>query len=295
MDERRISVADFCFAVTGPSYLHYIDRSGAFADFMTEQEPDFHVRSVLDETQVLGSHEYRERGICYEISFEGIDCSYGKAGNDIYFDMRSPDGKSVLVVLWTPGSSEVRSTAGKYPPSMVRFGLWMAFNMLCITRKCAAVHSSVNVCDGVAAMFLGESGTGKSTHTRLLRERYPEMFLLNDDSPFVRVYDDGRVFVYGSPWSGKTPCYRQEKYPLKAMVRLSQAPYNRIALLPALQAIGALLPSAPPAFNYVDETSDMVCDFISEAVSAASFYHLECLPDTAAAELTYNTVFRDGR
>ena len=120
------------------------------------------------------------------------------------------------------------------------------------------------------------------------------MFLLNDDSPFVRVGEDGSVMVYGSPWSGKTPCYRQEKFPLKAMVRLSQAPYNRITRLSALQSIGALLPSAPPAFNYVDETSDMVCNFVSDVVSAVSLYHLECLPDYAAADLTYRTVFEDG-
>lgn len=295
MEERRISVADFTFSVTGDSYLYFIDRSGAFTGFMTDREADFHVRSCLDEAAVLTSPSYMGRTVCYEISFEGIDCSYGKAGDDIYFDMLSPDKTSVLVLLWKPGASEVRSTDGKYSPSMVRFGLWMAFNMLCIKRKCAAIHSSVNVCNGVAAMFLGESGTGKSTHTRLLRERYPEMFLLNDDSPFVRVHDDGRVFVYGSPWSGKTPCYRQESYPLKGMVRLSQAPYNRITRLAPLQAIGALLPSAPPAFNYVDETSDLVCDFVSDAVSSAALWHLECLPDTAAAELTYNTVFRDVR
>ncbi len=295
MDERKILVADYSFSVTGASFLQYIDRSGAFADFFTDKAPDFYIKTELDESEVLQSPEYQSREICYEISFEGIDCSYGKAGDRIYFDMKSPDKISTLVLLWSPGASEIFSTAGKYSPSMVRFGLWMALNMLAVKGKCVAVHSSVNVCNGVAAMFLGESGTGKSTHTRLLRERYPGMFLLNDDSPFVRVFDDGRVMVYGSPWSGKTPCYRQEKYPLRAMVRLSQAPFNRITALPPLQAIGALLPSAPPAFNYVDETSDLVCDFVSDAVSSASFYHLECLPDTAAAELTYNTVFRDAR
>ena len=76
------------------------------------------------------------------------------------------------------------------------------------------------------------------------------------------------------------------------MVRLSQAPYNKIVRLSPLQAIGALLPSAPPAFNYVDETADAVCSFVSDVVSAVSFYHLECLPDTAAAELSFKRVFQ---
>lgn len=294
LTERKISVADFVFSVSGKSFLRFMDRSVAFPVFYTDAPADFHVKSELDEAVVLSSEEYGSKKICYEISFEGIDCSYGMAGGRIYFDMKSPDGTAVLVLLWTPGSREIFCTDGNYSPSMARFGLWMALNLLCIPEKCAAVHSSVNVCNGAAAMFLGESGTGKSTHTRLLRERYRDMFLLNDDSPFVRVMDDGKIWVYGSPWSGKTPCYRREKYPLKAMVRLSQAPYNKITGLHPLQAIGALLPSAPPAFNYADATSDMVCDFVSEVVSATPLYHLECLPDTAAAELTYKAVFEDG-
>lgn len=295
MADRKILVADFVFSVSDGSFMDFVDTSRAFLPFMTDAEPDFFIRSDLDEKQVLESEAYCGRHPCYEISFEGINCSYGKAADMIYFDMISPDGDRTLVLLWKPGDAVVRCTDGHYSPAMARFGLWMSFNMLCMTRGCAAIHSSVNVCNGMAAMFLGESGTGKSTHTRLLRERFPDMFLLNDDSPFVRVGDDGSVAVYGSPWSGKTPCYRQEHYPLKAMVRLSQAPYNRITALSPLQSIGALLPSAPPAFNYADETSDMVCSFVSDVVSAVSLYHLECLPDTAAAELTYNTVFRNGK
>lgn len=36
---------------------------------------------------------------------------------------------------------------------------------------------------------------------------------MNDDNPVVRVID-GEAMIYGSPWSGKTPCYRQVKAPL---------------------------------------------------------------------------------
>ncbi len=295
MTEKRIRVADFTFSVTGRSFLGFLMHSGAFQNFFTEAEADFSIVSDLSEAEVLQSGTYSGRKVCYEISFEGIDCSFGTAGESIYFDMKSPDKASTLVLLWTPGDVTVKATDGDYSPSMSRFGLWMAVNMLCIPRKCAAIHSSVNVCNGAAVMFLGESGTGKSTHTRLLRERYPEMHLLNDDSPFVRVMDDGRTLVYGSPWSGKTPCYRQEKWPLKAMVRLSQAPYNRMAVLPPLQAIGAMLPSCPPEFGYVEVTSDMICSLVSDVVSSVSLYHLECLPDIAAAELSYNTVFGTGR
>jgi hypothetical protein len=44
----------------------------------------------------------------------------------------------------------------------------------------------------------------------------------------VRAFDDGRVIVYGTPWSGKTPCYRNLQMPVGAYVRLEQYPENVI-------------------------------------------------------------------
>lgn len=320
---KKVLVADFCVEVAGAAYEAYIEKSGAFRDFFTDGPADFHIVSDLDFDAVSASEGYKRRKILYEISFEGINCDFAEAaeGADlsaaasadelsdsvsnaagkvpdkepktVWFTMADPSHGTVLVQSWRIGEGTVHSTSAAYTFTVTRFALWMAFNMLMIGHKSAAVHSSVNVCNGMAVMCLGESGTGKSTHTRLLRENFPEMFLLNDDSPFVRISDDGSVRVYGSPWSGKTPCYKQMSYPLKAIMRLSQAPFNRIRELSPLAAIGAVLPSAPPAFNYLEETSDLVCSLISDIVSHSSFYHLECLPDAAAAHLSYKTIFGD--
>ena len=91
-------------------------------------------------------------------------------------------------------------------------------------------------------MFLGRSGTGKSTHSRLWLESIEGTELLNDDNPVIRV-TDGQAFIYGTPWSGKTPCYKNEVLPLKAVVRLSQAPHNKIERLSPLQSYASLMPA----------------------------------------------------
>lgn len=174
--------------------------------------------------------------------------------------------------------------------SLLRFGIWFVVGIAMTRRECCAVHTSVIVAGGRAVMFLGESGTGKSTHTRLWRENIEGVHLLNDDSPFVSVAD-GRAKVYGSPWSGKTPCYRNESYPLQAVVRLSQAPHNKIRRLKGVFAIGALLPSLPPAFLFDKELEEALMNILSKIVTQVPFYHLECLPDADAAWLSYNTVF----
>ena len=287
--ERKIKIAGFVIGISGDNFCRFIASAGrAFGDFLTDEDADFSVTEDLPDASIA---PYMNEEALYEISFEGIDCRFGRSGGQIWF---TSDGKAASeshLLLWRPGDTTVHATSSICSPTLTRFALWMAVNMLLVGRKCAAVHSSVNVSGGSAVMCLGESGTGKSTHTRLLRENYPDSFLLNDDSPFVRAFEDGRIMVYGSPWSGKTPCYKQLAFPLKAVIRLSQAPYNRIRALSPLQAIGAVQPSLPPAFNYDEEMSDMSCALVSDIVSNVRFYHLECLPDDAAARLSYSTVF----
>lgn len=100
-----------------------------------------------------------------------------------------------------------------------------------------------------------------------------------------------RPMVFGAPWSGKTPCYRNVCQPFRAIVRLSQAPHNRIRRLRAIEAIGALLPSCPPSFAHDETLEDAVCATVSAVVAQVPVYHLECLPDAAAAELACRTIF----
>ena len=153
-----------------------------------------------------------------------------------------------------------------------------------------AIHTSTICYQGKVVLFLGESGTGKSTHTRLWRENIEGAVLLNDDSPILRIID-GKPWVYGSPWSGKTPCYKNESYPLAACVRLSQAPFNKIEQLNVAQGYGALHPSCPPCFAYDDALYDSISGTLSNLLSNVPVYHLSCLPDAAAARLSCETIF----
>ena len=176
--------------------------------------------------------------------------------------------------------------------AVLRFGIWVMFGTVLLKHNAVAIHSSVIVADGRGVLFLGESGTGKSTHTRLWRENIEGARLLNDDSPIVRIVD-GEVRVYGSPWSGKTPCYKSEFYPMAGLCRLSQAPHNRIVRLSNLRAIGALLPSCPPIFAHDSALQDMICTTVGDIVRSTKAYHLECLPNSEAAILSFNTILRD--
>ena len=174
--------------------------------------------------------------------------------------------------------------------SVLRFGLWVMYGIVIAPMRGIAIHSSTIELNGRCALFLGESGTGKSTHTRLWRENIEGARLLNDDSPIIRVMN-GSVYVYGSPWSGKTPCYINRHFPIAGFVRLSQAPHNKIKRLNALVAIGALLPSCPHIFAEDNTLQDELCTTLSEVISMTPVYTLACLPNAEAAQLSHSTLF----
>ena len=152
------------------------------------------------------------------------------------------------------------------------------------------VHASVVVHDGGAYMFLGRSGTGKSTHSRLWLGNIPDTYLLNDDNPVVRMVD-GHVYIYGTPWSGKTPCYKNEVLPLKASVRLSQAPHNIIKKLAPLQSYASLMPACS-CMRWDKRSNDALHKTVEKVIMRIGNWHLECLPDADAANVCRDAVTR---
>ena len=171
--------------------------------------------------------------------------------------------------------------------SVLRFALWTAYSIAGLRLGAVPVHSSVAMCDGKAVMCLGESGTGKSTHTRLWINNIGRAWLLNDDSPIVR-YSDGEVRVYGSPWSGKTDCYIAENYPIAGFLRLEQKKENTIRRLGTVESFTALQPSCPPCMAKEERCMDLLVAFISKVIERV--YRMGCLPDADAARLSHKTI-----
>ena len=155
------------------------------------------------------------------------------------------------------------------------------------------MHASVVTKDGRGYLFLGRSGTGKSTHSSLWLKHIPGTELLNDDNPVLRLEADGSARVYGTPWSGKTPCYRNLSVPAGAVVRLRQAPENRIVRLGPVQAYASLYASCS-AFRPLRNLADGWHRTLEGLVGVLPCYQLDCLPDEAAARLCFETVTRNG-
>lgn len=234
---------------------------------------------ALPDGELLYAFNNEELGCRYEF-VKGV-ASYG-------FAIIPNDGSNLFALRYDGGNYVTASSTDD--PDTLRFAMWVAFALLAMSHGVVSVHASTIVHQGKAVVFLGESGTGKSTHTRLWLRNIPNTALLNDDSPMLSIANS-EPLVWGSPWSGKTHCYHNSSFPLAAVVRLCQAPYNTITKLSPLESFAALQPSLPPILAQDMHYTDMMVDIISAVLKSVPAYRLQCMPNREAALTSYNAIF----
>lgn len=145
------------------------------------------------------------------------------------------------------------------------------------------LHASVLEYEGNGYAFLGRSGTGKSTHTRLWLEHLPNVRVINGDKPILE-QKDGFFYAYGTPWQGKEGWGCKAKAPLRGLCFLEQAKENKVQVLSPSEAANrlfaqVLLPTEESAAVATLELLDALlactptyllsCDISEEAVKTS--------------------------
>ncbi len=145
-------------------------------------------------------------------------------------------------------------------------------------------HGSVLSLDGDGYLFTAPSGTGKSTHARLWRERFGDRVrMVNDDKPLLRIKDDA-VIAYGTPWNGKHHLGENCSARLRGICRLSRGAENRIESVSWEEVYPLLLQQ-----TYRPHTSEMLAKtlrLVGRIGSAVPLYHLHCNMEPEAAEIS---------
>ena len=148
-------------------------------------------------------------------------------------------------------------------------------------------HCSALEIDGRAILFTAPSGTGKSTHARLWRERFNDrVTMINDDKPLLHISWD--VTVYGTPYGGKHCLQTNKSADVAAIVILHQAKDNSIARITAGEAFPTLLNQTYRSKSV--EAMTMTLPLVDK-LAHLPVYSLGCNISHEAAELVYNTVF----
>ena len=153
------------------------------------------------------------------------------------------------------------------------------------------LHASAIAYDGRAYLFSGDSGVGKSTHTRLWQESLgKEAIVINDDKPALR-FVDGRWYAYGTPWCGKDGINQNMKVPLAGICFLEQGKENRIFQLSNEEALSEIIPRTIHRLNKAEKIKLML-SHIDSLLTNIPIFKLVNQPDAEAARLSYETMKR---
>lgn len=266
----------------------------SFVPFATNPCADdklfFHL--TVDDALCPVSKEHRER-------IRKFDTGNGETVVDLIDDggyqyiIKDIKGAECALLLSNKDFTECRCALnGNY--NMRSFGLnnalMLIFAFAGSRQDTLLIHASLVRQNGYGYAFTAKSGTGKSTHVSLWLRHIPGCDLMNDDNPIVRIID-GDPYIYGGPWSGKTPCYRNVKARLGAITRIDRAPANSVDRLAPIDAFASLLPSCS-SMKWDEDIFRRICNTVTKIVETTPIYTLHCLPNKEAAILCNKTISR---
>ena len=286
MQTNRFKVAEHLFEIN-MKQGEVLTMIPSLEPFLTEDEgsPLF---SLTVDNDIAPSWRGTRVGFfpCPSASFEVY-----RQDNGAYQILVLEDGK--IPCAFVQSDSEYRnfSIATRGSRQDMAFGiensLMVIYTLCTASHETLLVHSSVveNNCKGY--MFLGVSGQGKSTHSDMWVNHIPGSTLINDDNPVIRIAADGTPTVYGSPWSGKRPIYKNVHYPIGGFASIEQEKENRIHKESIPVAFGILLSSCS-TMKFDKDIHIKICGTVSKVLERVSVHTLYCRPDKEAAEVSSN-------
>lgn len=258
----------------------------SFTPFTIKEEATptlFHI--IVDDTFLPIDKKHRERIRDFDTG-NGITIVDKIKGGGYQFIIKNIKGDDCCLLITNTDFTVFHCALnGNY--RMRSFGLnsamMLAFAFAGAAQKAVLMHASVVRQHGYGYAFIAKSGTGKSTQVSNWLRYLPDCDLMNDDNPVVRIID-GKSYIFGSPWSGKTPCYRNVKAPLGAITRIDRAEEDSVDAENPVTAFASILPSVS-SMKWEESLYDKTCDTVAEIVKTTKIFTLHCLPDRESAEI----------
>lgn len=287
METSFFEVAGHCFSILGDipipeNYTPFLKKEGSF--------PLAFSMACLENASPVSYKKENSQDTEGKIIISGVD----SLGNSVFEFLIGNHfvGQLICSLDYTEGKLIFASNISLKGKNYLLNNAIMLQYALAVARKNTVLfHGAVVEYKGKGFMFLGESGTGKSTHARLWQTYNEGTSLLNDDNPVVKIFEkEKKALVYGSPWSGKTPCYKNRQIPLEGIVVLEQAPYNKMKQLKGVEAYIPIKGSISGK-RWDAKLADGLY-FTENFLSAhIPVWLLKCLPDKEAAKLSLKHVY----
>ena len=189
--------------------------------------------------------------------------------------------------------SEIREEAKLNPPFFKEGQL----ESICIYRNICLVlpkydafliHASSIAIDDMAYLFCAKSGTGKTTHTKLLKEYLGDrVHFINGDKPIIRIIDS-KVLCFGSPWNGKEGYGENISKPVKAIIFLERSKTNEIIKINEKDILKHIMHQIiiPSDEQYADKTFEL----LNYTLTKTNKYLLKCNMEIDSAICSYTTI-----
>jgi hypothetical protein len=290
MEIRQYEVAGWPYRIVFHRLDHEVDRLLASSQPFERERDDADCCFVLQVNEAFGSvaqsqaiGDFDTGGNTFSV-FRTVDGGYELRLADF---LGRKCARLFVDPLFREGHLALAGDEGMQP-----FGLNNALMMMLAfstaERDTLLIHSSAVEVEGKGYAFLGTSGTGKSTHTGNWLRYIRGSQLLNDDNPCVRMVD-GKAQIYGTPWSGKAPCYKDLQVPLEGIVQLEQAPMNEIRRLEVMDAFVSLLSSCS-LMKWDDRIYRGICASAGRVIESVPLYGLRNLPNAAAVKMAFEVL-----
>ena len=282
MEKEYYIVAEHLFCVEGQDSI--LGLLTNYTPFKTHQRDD----ALFSLTVVEGGPIQYIEELRQDEEGQDIVCGHTELGEAV-FEFQWGGRTAGWLVCQAGYRQATLYVSGFHVKGAIDNALMILFALASACTGTVLFHAAAVSLGGKGYMFLGKSGTGKSTHARLWLQNLQGVELMNDDNPAVRIKADGTATVYGTPWSGKTPCYRNISSPLGGVVLLSQAPYNKITRLNGIGAYAAVVASISGK-RWDSRIADGLHETENALAAGVPMWHLACLPDADAAHLCKDTI-----
>lgn len=181
---------------------------------------------------------------------------------------------------WTSFSLYEDNTETRGKDAFHQFGYLFSYAVL--NHHACVLHGVVMEYDGKGILVVASAGTGKTTHTRMWRDR-ENALIINGDRCLCRKID-GKWYAYGMPWSGSSGEYINRRVSIDVIVSLKQDTYNHVKRMSEIDGTLCLMQRI---FAPVWEGSmqNSAFDISEELASEIPILELSCRPDFESVDV----------
>ncbi|MGN1032751.1 MAG: hypothetical protein ACI4PU_04755 [Intestinibacter sp.] len=265
------------------SEFDYPDKMDAFSINYFKEDIDLIITSSIVKYENL---EYKMKNpLLFHDSNNFLTYDIYLLENNNYLWVQNDSSKSPMVafeisknfdywnLIW-----DITNTNGKY----VFESCTRIFPYFALSKNAVIFHGVLMEYKGMGIIVSAPSGTGKTTHARMWRDKKNALIINGDKCLCVK--DCGNWIGYGMPWCGTSGEYINRSVSIRAVVILEQSEANSIERLSVLDGFkrgieNVLFPTWESSLNV------KAIDLLNDVVSSVPVYNLKCRPDLESVEV----------